>query len=512
MTSYLLGIDAGTSFVKSVIFDDRGHEIAVARRATPVVSRFSGGSEIDMTSAWLLTAETIREVLAALGGETVAAVGLSGTACGFWGINAEGQPLRDAILWNDGRAASIVSGWQADGFFDRIFAVSGNAPFPGYPMPLLCWLHEHEPAVLEQTRWLLFHKDWLRYQLTGAVATEISDIGYFPGDIAARGYSPELLREAGLSMMIDKLPPLLEPEAIAGTVTEPAGALTGLRPGTPVVAGAVDVVASLVGGGAVRAGQACSILGTSLLNTLVSDVPSFEPAGTGAQASIPGGLWARSFINTAGTMCIDWMVEQLAEPERRSAAQAGGSVYEPIEALVQGSPPGAKGLIFLPYLNTAGIVSPFPDAEARGMFFGLSVDHTRADLLRAVYEGVALAMRDGFVVSDRPVDEVLLVGGGARSAFWAQLFADVTGCRIVIPDGTEFGARGAALLAGAGAGMYRSVSEAVEACVRPARVYDPHPERTRIYDLIYPLYRQLSRAAPESWHLRASIMRQIEGW
>jgi sugar (pentulose or hexulose) kinase len=507
----LLGIDSGTSVVKSVVFDLDGHEIAAARRETPVVSPIPDSSELDMLQVWLLTAETIREVLAAAPDYTIEAVGLCGTACGFWGIDADGQPIRRAILWNDGRAGDVLGEWVASGFSRRVFEISGNAMFPGYPLVALKWLALHEPETLDRTRWLLFHKDWLRYQLTGMAYSDVSDVSYFPGEIYDGQYAPDLLHEAGLSACVDKLPPVAPSAQIIGHVTPDASRATGLPVGTPVAAGAVDVVASLIGGGAHRKGQACSVLGTSLLNTLLTDMPTFAPPDTGVQALMPGRVYARSLVNTSGTLAIDWMREQLAQVEVQHARDEGRSVYDLIEAEVQRSAPGARGLIFLPYLNTTGIITPFVEPAARGMFFGLSVEHTRADLMRAVYEGVAFAMRDCFEVVNNPLDEILLVGGGARSVFWAQLFADVTGRRILVPDGTEFGARGAALLAGVGVGLYDSLGSAVAQGVRIARTYTPQPERVRVYAALYPLYRHLYEHAGSAWRLRADALRTASG-
>jgi sugar (pentulose or hexulose) kinase len=507
----LLGIDSGTSVVKSVVFDLDGHEVAVARRETPVVSPIPDSSELDMEQVWSLAAATIREVLAAAPDYTIEAVGLSGTACGYWGIDADGRPLRRAILWNDGRAGGVLGGWVADGFAHRVFEVSGNAMFPGYPLVALKWLALHEPETLERTRWLLFHKDWLRFRLTGIPYSDVSDVSYFPGEIHSGQYAPELLREAGLAACLDKLPPVAASAEIIGQVTPEAAQITGLPAGTPVAAGAVDVVASLVGGGAHRAGQACSVLGTSLLNTLLTDAPTFAPPDTGVQALMPERVYARSLVNTSGTLSIDWMREQLAAVEVQRAHDEGWNVFELIEAQMQVSLPGARGLIFLPYLNTTGIITPFVEPAARGMFFGLSVEHTRADLMRAVYEGVAFAMRDCFEVVNNPLDEILLVGGGARSGFWAQLFADVTGRHILVPDGTEFGARGVALLAGVGAGLYASLGEAVTRGVRIARTYTPQPDRVRVYTALYPLYRHLYENAGAAWRLRAEALRAASG-
>jgi sugar (pentulose or hexulose) kinase len=508
--SLLLGIDSGTSVVKSVVFDLEGREVAVARRDMPVTND-GVHSECDMRAAWLLTAETIREVLTHVDAAQIAAVGLCGTACGFWAIDADGQPVRPAILWNDGRAVATLQAWQSGGFHARCFAVGGNALFPGYPLVLLRWLHEHEPETLERARWLLFHKDWLRWNLTGDIHTDEADAAYFPGDIHTRAYSTALLDEAGLGHLAGKLPPIAGSSTIVGHITAQASAQTGLRAGVTVAAGAVDVVASLVGGGACRPGQACSVLGTSLLNTLILDRPSLVPAETGVQAWMPDGGWARSLINTSGTLSIDWMVTTLAGEEKRIAAETGQNVYSLIESLVATSPAGAHGLVFLPYLNTTGINSPFVDPNARGQFFGLSLEHTRADLMRAVYEGVALAMADCYRAIGQPLDEITLVGGGARSAFWAQMFANATGARIVIPSGSEYGARGAALLAGVGAGVFADVEAAVGAMVRPSIAYTPDPRQHAAYRVLYGLYSELSRSAPPNWARWRTVYEYFKG-
>lgn len=497
--SYLLGIDSGTSVVKSVVFDLHGREVATARREMPVIND-GVRSEVDMNEAWELAAGTVREVLQNIDASQVQAVGICGTACGYWGVDQAGKPLRRAILWNDGRASSTLAGWQADGFYSHVFAVSGNAPFPGYPLALLCWLRDHEPLTLERTRWLLFHKDWLRAHLTGEYCTDESDAAYFPGDLRSRDYSTALLVEAGVSDARRAMPSIHPSSQIVGYVTTQAAAETGLCEGTPVAAGAVDVVSSLLGGGAHRPGQACSVLGTSLLNTLILGAPSFDPPDTGVQTCIPGGGWARSLVNTSGTMSIGWMLDVLASDERRVAAETGAEIYTLLEQTIQESPPGARGLLFLPYLNTSGIISPFADVNARGQFFGLSIEHKRADVMRAIYEGVALAMRDCYQAILQQVDEVILVGGGARSAFWAQMFADAAGKRIIVPHGAEFGARGAAILAGVGAGVFADIGDAAVQMVQPEAVYEPGPAAP-FYDHLYELYRALYTSAPPLWAL-----------
>lgn len=499
---YLLGIDAGTSVVKSVAFDFTGNEIAVAKRDTPLEHPFPNASEGDTGTLWQLTAETIREVSSKVDTNEIAAVGIAGTACGVWAIDKNLQPLRKAIFWNDGRAADVIVRWQKSGFFKRSFEISGNAPFPGYPLSALSWLKENEEETLKQAHSLLFHKDWLRLQLTGEIATDISDVGYFPGDIRKRIHSTELLQGAGLEIS-DKLPKLHESSAIVGRVTRQAAEQTNLKENTPVVAGAVDVVASLIGGGVIKAGQAGSVLGTSFLNSLVSTQPTFQTKNTGVQTCMPDDLWVCSLVNTTGTLAIEWMLETIAKDI------TGENRYDALAEVAQSAPVGSRGLIFLPYLSTAGIISPFANAQARGQFFGLSTEHGRAEMIRAVYEGLALAMRDCYSVLERAVESVVVVGGGARSHFLMQLFADVTGKQILVTNGTEFGARGVALLAGVGAGVFEGLEQAVKQCVRIERSYEPNFRHTNAYTELYKLYRYLYQNAGDAWLLRQEILSHL---
>jgi sugar (pentulose or hexulose) kinase len=224
---------------------------------------------------------------------------------------------------------------------------------------------------------------------------------------------------------------------------------------------------------------------------------------------MPDSMWGRSLVNTTGTISIEWMVKNLAEVERQQAASSGQNVYELIEEQVRAVPAGARGVMFTPYLNTAGIISPFADPHARGQFFGLSMEHTRFDMMRAIYEGTALAMRDCYMAVQQPIDEVVLVGGGARSAFWAQMFADATGKRIVVPGGTEFGARGAAILAGVGIGIFPSFTAAIQAFIHVDRTYEPHPELAATYSALYDLYKHLYQTARSGWALRHEVLERL---
>jgi sugar (pentulose or hexulose) kinase len=506
--TYLLGIDIGTSVVKSVLFDVQGREVVVARRESQVSRPHPNWSEADMELVWALTLATLKEVAADGRGDAVLGIGITGTCCGAWLVDAQGSPVRTAILWNDGRAADILEEWQRSDLFRAIFAISGNALFPGYTLSVLAWLQRNEPDTLASARWLLNSKDWIRFKLTGEIAGEESDCSYLPFDIRRRALSPELFRLAGINDQLRLIPRLQHGFDTAGAVTPAVAAATGLRAGTLVAAGLVDVVASTLGAGAWRPGQACSIVGTSMLNSLVSASPMFEPAGIGVQAVMPGGAWLRSLVNTSGTLNLDWMLGVLADEEKRAAAARKISVFDLVEALIEQVPIGAEGVMYHPYVNTAGVVSPFVNPTARAQFFGIGVHHTRAHLIRAVYEGVALAMLDAYENMPEPCEEVLLSGGGARSPFWSQMFADAMGRSVLVAAGSEFGARGAAMMAGIGAGVYRDLGEAA-ATVQIVRRHKPDFAAHQRYRALYELYRVIYQQLQDAWWLRHRVLQQI---
>jgi sugar (pentulose or hexulose) kinase len=505
---YLLGIDVGTSLIKSVLFDVHGREIAAVRRESQVAHPHPDWSEADMEAVWAVTRDALHEVLAQGRGERVVGIGITGTCCGAWLVDRDGRSVRPAILWNDGRASDILAEWQRSGLTSRMFAISGNAFFPGYTLPVLAWLRQHEPSSLDRAQWLLFTKDWIRYKLTGEIATEESDCSYMPFDIRQRSFSQELFDLAGLSECSRLLPNMLIGYDLGGRVLPEIAAATGLPQGTPVVAGLVDVVASTLGAGAWRPGQACTIIGTSALNSLVSSKPIFEPPDVGVQATMPGGNWLRSLVNTSGTLNIEWMLDVLAGEERIRAEREGVSVYDLVEAAVKQVPIGSEGVIYHPYINTAGVISPFVNPTARAQFFGISLAHTRAHLLRAVYEGVALSMLDAYENMPEKCDELLLSGGGARSEFWSQMFADATGRRVEVAEGSEFGAKGAAMMAGIGAGVYPDLKEAVSTA-RVARRHQPTMEAHRRYRELYALYRELYQRLNDAWWLRHRILQDL---
>ena len=508
---YLLGIDVGTTVSKSVVFDFDGHEVVVARCQTAVQHPIPASSEADMQDIWGAVQSTIREIITRHGipPTAIRAIGVSATVAGVWLLNEDKQPFRNAILWNDGRAASILAAWEVDGTIKKIFNISGNAIFPGMTLPTLRWLVENEPETLKTAQHLVWGKDWVRFNLTGEIHTDEGDLSQMPCDIRTRGYSDELFRLCGIKDVVRLFPPLAGSGEVIGHVTTKAAEETGLLEGTPVVVGLGDVQASIVGAGATRTGDACSIVGTSCLNNVVLDQASFDPPGIGFQFLLVGNHWIRSLTNTAGTLNLEWFLNNLAAEERFEAEKRGISVYQIMEEEAASVPIGSGGVIYHPYINTAGVAAPFMNAAARAQFFGIEVDHERRHLLRAVYEGLALAMRELYDLCPANVSEVLVTGGGARSTFWCQMFADCTGRIMLVPEGSEFGAKGDAILAGIGVGIYKDLEEARKLTFRLARVYEPDLKKTEQYAKVYELYRDIYMDMQEHWWHRHKLLKEL---
>lgn len=488
MTSPLvLGLDIGTTTCKAAVFDTArpGMAVAVARRASVTHHPRPGWSEADPSAVFDAILSCAVEAVSSVDAHRVGAIGISGTACGAWLIDSDGDPVRPAILWNDGRAADVVADWHTTGMIDTIFTRTGNVPFPGYTLSELVWLAEHEPEALARTETLLFCKDWIRFRLTGERVTDASEASYVPFNIRRRIWDDELFEACGVGAQRSLLPEIAPDDAWFPLLPDVAE-LVGLRPGTPVAMGATDIVAAVLGAGAAAPGQAVTILGTSANSTVVSTEPDFAPFGVGIMAAMPLARYARTMINTSGSTTLDWVAGLIS----------GGDVAE-LLALAEACPPDEDRPVLVPYLANAGVVSPFPDPAARGTFAGLRVDHGPAHLARATVEGLATAVADCYGCMTTPVHEVRAVGGAARSPLLLQAIADASGARVHRLSGEEFGARGVALLAAWAAGIW-TPDELVDglADVDVEQSYEPQPEKMRA---VVDRYRAVRDATTKLW-------------
>ncbi len=473
MSRFVIGIDAGTSVTKVCVFDQDSKLCGVARSQTEVQSPHPGWREVDPARLWRGTCEGIHQAMAAAGArpEDIVAVGLSAAMVGFYAIDATGRPVRNGITWDDGRTQTLIDEMERarPGVMSTIFASSGSVMQTGCTLPLLAWMMQHEPETIERAATVFGAKDFLGFMLTGGRATDVSEASVTPGDARQQSRSARMIELFGLTSVTHLLPEVLPSGSLLGEITTEAAAATGIRKGTPVVLGAGDVVASLIGAGATEAGDAATILGTTCLSGVISNRPVFEPQDVGLLFSMPGPAWFRSMVTIAGTTNIDWMIQALCPDLAVSP-----DIYAQLEALAKQARPGCAGVTYHPYLSELGIIAPVVARHARGQFSGLTPLAGRAELVRAVYEGVAFAIADCYAALPEAPDRLFLTGGGARSAFWSQLVADITGKTVVIPDGQELGALGAAILAA------QSVGQPLKR--RPLRqTHHPRPDATEQY-------------------------------
>lgn len=503
-----LGIDVGTSGTKALLVTGDGRPVERATVEYPLHQPRPGWAEQEAEDWWRATVRATQAVLAKAGvsGERVAAVGLSGQMHGSVFLDENGQVVRPPILWCDVRTASQCRTiTQRAGGRERLIELTGNPALEGFTAPKVVWLMEHEPEAFARTRKIVLPKDYVRYRLTGEIATEVSDAaGTLLFDVAKGEWSAPLLEALGIDG--DLLPPVLQSYEVAGRVSASAAEETGLRVGTPVVAGGADNTCGAVGAGIVREGVFLSSIGSSGVVLTPSDSLAKDPKGRVHTFNhSTENQWYLMGVTLSAGLALRWFRDQLGQAERAVEAAGGPDAYDLLSHEAQKSTPGSRGLFFLPYLN--GERTPHADANARAVFFGLSGAHTRADMVRSVFEGVTFSLRDSVEIMrelGREVTEIRAIGGGAKSPFWRQIQADVFGADVLTLEIDEGPAFGAALLAMVGAGRYGTVAEAADRTVRTKERTSPGAARTR-YDDAYAFYRSLYPAFKERYTALAGL-------
>jgi L-xylulokinase len=397
----------------------------------------------------------------------------------------------------DTRAVDVVAMWRAEGVPDVVWPRILQPPYAGQPPALLRWLKIHEPVSYANIGAALLVKDYVKYRLTGTLTTDLSDIsatGLF--DVQRRGYAPELLDAYGIPEIAGALPPIVESTALVGQVTAGAARETGLQAGTPVAGGMFDVSAGALGAGVIAPGQGCISAGTWSVTSIVTTAPlaSRLPIFT---ACYTPNTWLAVDASPTSSTNLEWFIAEFCAEEREAAQARGVSVYEVCAEQIAALPPAGTSIIYHPFLYGAA-----SRPAARAGFYGVAGWHRRADLLRAVYEGVVYGHRgqvEQLFEAGARLHAARLIGGGARSPVWAQMFADVLDRQIAVPQGIEIGARGAALSAGIGAGVYADYGEAAARAVAVADVYNPDAAAAARYGAAYDVYRQLAQAMEAPW-------------
>ena len=494
----VLGLDVSTTATKAVLMDRDGNVLAVAAAEYDFQTPQPLWAEQDPALWWDAAQQTIAEVLrtSGHGGDDVAAVGAGGQMHGMVLLDADGQVVRPAILWNDGRTAAECDVIRAAVGRQRLIEVTGNDALASYTATRLLWVRDHEPEAWARARHLLLPKDFVRFKLTGEYALDVNDgAGTLLFDLRARTWSAEVVDALGLDPAM--LPRTVEGPEIVGGVTARAAEATGLRAGTPVVGGAGDQAANAVGLGAVSPGIAAMSVGTSGVVFVPTAAPAIESEGRlSAFCHAVPGTWHLMGVTLSAAGSLKWLRDELAPK----------ASWDELTALAAPVPPGSEGLVFLPYLS--GERTPYADPLARGAFVGLTVRHGLGHMVRAVLEGVAFSLRDVFELVSQtapdPLRELRASGGGTNSPLWRQIIADVLGVPIAQTRTAEGVASGGAILAAVAAGWYPTVSQACAAMVEVTGTTEPGRDAPA-YEAAYAVYRSLYPTLRETFRALSGV-------
>ncbi|TCP27819.1 xylulokinase [Scopulibacillus darangshiensis] len=475
-----IGIDLGTSGVKLIFMKKVGVAERQVTKEYPIHHPQAGWSEQDPEDWWQATAEGLRELTEGIEPADIKAIGVSGQMHGLVVVDKKGDVLTPAILWNDQRTDEECEYLNEVIGRDLLTKYTGNMALTGFTAPKILWLKKHKPEVAERAQFFMLPKDYIGYKLTGACFTDVSDASgtlYF--NVKERTWSKEMLDVLGISESM--LPTVHESYEIAGTVNEQAAVETGLPTGVKVAAGAGDNAAGAVGSAIIDEGTTLVSLGTSGVVFSPQEHYAVDKGNRLHSFCDASGKWHIMGVMLSAAASLKWWVEDV---------QHGN--FDALLAEAEGAPAGSKGLYFLPYLS--GERTPHNDPNARGTFAGLSPLHTRADMTRAVLEGVIFALFESVDILKQlhiPFSQVKVIGGGTKSPLWMQILADLFNVRVITAHDPGGPAIGAAILAAVGDGAYQSVQEACGTMDSTDVIYEPKESNHAIYSRMYPLFQKL---------------------
>ena len=476
----LLSIDIGTSACKAIAFDPDGH--VLASETVPYGTEYphADWAQQNPDDWWSAACSATKRITSQLDVGCIACVGIDGQSWSAVAVDEQGQVLCPTPIWTDTRAREECDEMRRVMPEEDWFNLDMNPLQPGYTLPKILWYKHHWTDAYEKARWILQSNSFIVYRLTGRATQDVSQ-GYGLQCFRMRSgeWDLDVLERLGIRSSL--LPELLPSSAIAGSVTSSAAFQTGLREGTPVIAGGLDAACATLGVGVIHSGQTQEQGGQSGGMSLCTDVCTGDPRLILGYHVVPG-CWLLQGGTTGGGGAMKWL-RQLICPELS---------FEEMSTLAQTVPPGSDGLIFLPYLR--GERSPIWNPDAKGVFFGMTYAHTRAHMIRSVMEGTACALRHNIETADEAggrVDLLRAMGGSANSLVWTQIKSDITGKIIEVPSSDTATCLGAALLSGVAVGIYRDFSEAVSRTVSVQRTHQPDPSNQSVYETVYKNYLEL---------------------
>ena len=508
MEPLLLGIDAGTSSVKAVLLDLRGNICATGQAEYPLHHIRPAWVEQDPEDWWQATCKAVSEMLAKVphGAERILGLAISSQAPNLLPLDGSGRPLRRAMIWMDRRAEAEAARLRKLVGAEEIHRITGNRPDAFYVAARLLWLRNHEPEVLRRTWQFAQVNGYLNYRLTGRLTLDPAHAVLLQlRNYTTGGWSEALCSACGVDP--SQFPEVMDGHRAQGGVTVGAAEATGLRAGTPVMAGTVDSPSAALEAGVTEPGIAVEMTGTSTVVIIPNDCGLTEPALIVMPHALPGIHLLLGAMGSSGG-CLRWFRDQLGQPETQAAMEQGSDAFDLLTRQAAQAGPGSEGVIFLPYMM--GERSPLWHTNARGVFFGLSLATSKGALVRAILEGAAFALRHNVEVGVRAgaeVREMRSVGGCSRSDVWNQIKADVLGMPVLLPRASVGSPYGAAILAGMGAGVFPNVRKSLAEMVHLDRRFEPNQANHEKYSEIYRVFRDIYDHLKADFDAAAAITR-----
>lgn len=500
-----LGVDVGTTAIKAAVYAEDGRLLCIESMPSWVIRPRAGWSEQDMLEVWAGAKACIAGAVAKAGDATIAAIGLCGQGDGLWAVDSDLRPVRNAILWNDSRGDDLVLGWMGDGASARLSRWSRTSNWAGTNGTIFQWLKQNEPETIARIAHVMYSPDWIYLQLTGELATDFCNASIPFLDLETRAYPDDGFAALGVQELKAKL---AQPRCCVdrpGGLRADLAAELGLPSGLPVAVGTLDHAAMMVGMDLNGAGDVGLILGTTAVVDAVIEPEPFNGEPVGATVCHPlNSRWIRVIAPLSGTSAFDWFTT--LHPQSLGGIDVV-EVARRIAELVRPVPPGANGVMFLPFL--VGERAPFVAPHASASFTGLRASSTKADMARAVMEGTAFSLKH--CLRSTAIDTVghtFLTGGGARNALWCDILANVLGTTIVASDVSDHGLWGVSIIAAASIG--KRLIEDHPPQLETTRRHEPDPSVVDIYERLYGVYEKTIAASRLIWDAQRACERQAD--
>ena len=496
---HMLTLDCGSTMCKAVIFSLAGREMGSGSSKPKTLYPEPGRVERDPEDLWNHAAQAIKKAIeeSGLSKEDITCVIVTGYGNGVHCLGEDNQPVINGILSLDTRAAKTVATLRQEGIFEHVHPIHANQLWASSPPVLMRWFKDAEPGIYDRIRHICFVKDFIKLKLTGELSTDRTDVtGGALGRTSDGEYEREILQLYGIPEVFEKLPPVFDSWTIGGYVTRASSLHTGLAEGTPVAMGGMDVHMTALGCGCIEPGQMNIVAGSWSINSLLSNSPLSSPDILFTTTHVIPRKWFLMDGSPSSATNLDWFVEHFCYWEKTEAEKRGVSPFEVVNETIEGMDPSSCAVIFHPFLYGSNT-----QASARAGFYGLGGWHTRADMIRAVLEGVCFSHLTHVeklrkVRLDR---EAVMAGGGKRSAVWTQMFSDILNVPLKIPESDELGALGCAITGAVASGCYPDHKTAVKNMCSFIDNLEPDPQAHDIYMKKYELYTMLLRTLSPAW-------------